>query len=760
MKLILKIARTELQMLFYTPIAWSILMIFAFQTGMTFSGQVATYVKEYTLWQEVSYVTSGIFGRVFYESLEYLYLYVPLLAMGLISRDQHSGVIRLLSSSPITNLHIVLGKYLAMSVFGLALSGILLIYAILGCIIIENPDIPLMLTGILGVFLLFCTYAAIGLFMSAVSSYQVVAAIGTLLILSALNFVGSVWQDIAFVRDITFWLCLRNRAAEFVSGLICSEDVIYFLMIPAMFIGFTVLKLNFTILQATFLQKITRYAGVFLITVFIGYLSARPALMGYIDMTREKGNTLSKASQEIMKNLQGKVTITSYVNLLDENSSHALPNRANSDRYGFRRYLRFKPDMQLKYVYYYDSIQPMPMLALHNPELDLKQVARRMGSFQRLRFHQFLSPEQIRKKIDLSDEGNRFVRIIECENGKKGYLRFFNDLQRSPSEAEISASLKRLVMDLPVVGFLTGHGERNIYQLGERGYNSFTNDRYFRAALVNQGFNFEEVSLQKEIPEHIHILVIADMRDTLDRIEHKNLQRYIDKGGNLLLAGEAGKERLWNPLLSYFGAAFLPGTLVQPTGDSQPQLIRCFPTDEAAEWSHYLKQMKGWRQEAIMNGATAIRFQPANGFTAIPILRCDSVWNEMQTTDYIDNIPSLDTLTGEQPGSHITMMALSRPRNGKTQKVILLGDADCISNGELFRQRKSERESNYYIIVSSFFYLSDGIAPIDTRLAEPTDRHIYVAKRGTQIVNIVFRGIFPALLALIALFIWIRRRSR
>ena len=50
-----------------------------------------------------------------------------------------------------------------------------------------------------------------------------VAAMGTLAVLSVLNFIGSVGQDMAFVRDVTYWLSISGRAEEFINGLICSE---------------------------------------------------------------------------------------------------------------------------------------------------------------------------------------------------------------------------------------------------------------------------------------------------------------------------------------------------------------------------------------------------------------------------------------------------------------------------------------------------------------------------------------------------------
>ena len=45
MKIIYKIAKAELQSLFFSPIAWLILILYTFQTGMDFAGLVDGVMK-------------------------------------------------------------------------------------------------------------------------------------------------------------------------------------------------------------------------------------------------------------------------------------------------------------------------------------------------------------------------------------------------------------------------------------------------------------------------------------------------------------------------------------------------------------------------------------------------------------------------------------------------------------------------------------------------------------------------------------------
>ncbi|MDR1414947.1 MAG: ABC transporter permease, partial [Odoribacteraceae bacterium] len=230
MRRIYKIAKAELFTLFYSPIAWFILVVFAFQTSLTFTELMQEALQRQTMGYGGAFLTANIFGGMrglFTVVQNYLYLYVPLLTMGLMSREYSSGTIKLLHSSPVTARHVILGKFGAMMCYGLLLVGILLVQVIFAASTIRVFDLPAALSGLLGLYLLICAYSAIGLFMSSLTSYQVVAAIGTLVLLAVLNYMGRVWQSVELVREITWWLSISGRCNEFVAGLICSEDALY-----------------------------------------------------------------------------------------------------------------------------------------------------------------------------------------------------------------------------------------------------------------------------------------------------------------------------------------------------------------------------------------------------------------------------------------------------------------------------------------------------------------------------------------------------
>lgn len=200
MRVIYKIAKSELGTLFYSPIAWLILVIFVFQVFGSFANLLEYTVNAKTLGQMQGYQSYMLFvigGFAPYTTIQStLYLYIPLLTMGLMSREYSSGSIKLLFSSPISSLQIILGKYFSMLIYGLIMMGSVLVLVVVAFFSIKDFDLSLVLSGWLGLYLLMATYAAIGLFMSTLTSYQIIAALGTLTFISFLNFIGSLWQHI------------------------------------------------------------------------------------------------------------------------------------------------------------------------------------------------------------------------------------------------------------------------------------------------------------------------------------------------------------------------------------------------------------------------------------------------------------------------------------------------------------------------------------------------------------------------------------
>ena len=778
MKITFKIARMELQKMFYSPIAWFILIVFAVQAGMQLTQIIGRIVVETELGHPMQALTSRIFtgsSGVLNGMQGYLYLYIPLLTMGLLSREFSSGSIKLLYSSPISNKQIVLGKFISMMIFGLAMIFILFITVILGSSTIKDFDFPLVLTAILGLYLVICAYSAIGLFMSSLTSYQIVAALGTFTTLFVLQQMGRVWQDVEFVKDITYWLSINGRSDTFIGGLICSEDLLYFILVPGLFIAFTIFRLKGIREKSPRYVSFARYAGAFMIVSLIGYVSTIPSLMKYHDSTRTNTNTLTENSQEVISKLKGKLTITAYTNIFDQNFMFGKP--VHQKFYignTFEKYRRFYPNMKIKFKYYHAipvEEWPLKHYNMSYKGLTAEEALKKACNVSDLNTKRFKPGTDYLNEIDLRSELNRFVNKLSLENGKTAYIRLYNDAQRLPGESQITVAFKKLIMELPLIGFVKGHEERDVNDFGSRGYFSLAKEKPFRWSLINNGFDFTECVLSRPVDKDIDILVIAESKTAFSEEERKNLDDYIDRGGNLIIACDRKRQDNMNPLVERFGVKFLPGQVVEYNKGYDMSLVSSLFTEEGKK-INYLFEFASQNSGCVtMPDAVAVSYKNKGEFKYIPLLVSDTVkntaqldslgsWNELKTTDFIDNVAKYNPEDGEALGSLTTALALGRKVGEREQKIMILGDADCFSNGEISRNRAGIHASNFVTAMGVFCWLSDNEVPIDIRRPAPPDNKTYLEKKDMPLLNALYKIIIPILIALVFLLIWLRRKGR
>lgn len=760
MKTTLRIAKIELNQLFYSPVAWIVLIVLIIQSGWQYHVTLERIYQAQEMGKVMDDATVQLFSgfrSLFPQMQEYLYLYIPLLTMGLISRETHSGSIKLLYSSPIKVSQIILGKYLAIMAYCLLLIIVLLGLGILTLFTVKNADYTLIISGLIGLYLLVCAYAAIGLFMSSLTTYQVVAAISTLIVLAALNFVGGLWQDIDFVRDITYFLSMSGRVEEPINGLLTSDGIFYFIIVIVLFLGLTYLKLQFERYTTTLIKKTIIYSGFIMVVLMFGYVTSLPQFILYKDMTAQKNRTLTISSQDIIKKFDSPIKITTYVNLLDENYFSGLPTSRNMDKKRFDMYLRYMPFLEMDYVYYWDH-SSSDRLYKENPGLTDEQLARKMASLTKLPFDMFLTPDQIHKKIDLSHEKNRFIRTLAYKD-KSVFLRVYDDLFRHPNEKEISAGFKRLLVDAPRVGFLTGHNERSIDRSGDRDYQVSTTEISFRYALINQGFDVFNVNFKTDSPQNLDVLVIADPMQSLDQVELQHIQSFIDNGGNLLVLSEPENKSKINPVLEMLNVRFDDGLLVQQSKNYEQDFI--LANISKSNWLSTIGESAFLAGDSVfvsMPSAGALTVLPNSTFKYKPLLVTQSANSWLQEQLFVDRTkPLLDKRENPEKRSYPIALTLTRQIKGKEQRIIAVADADFLSNSELIRQ--SPKTVNFSVMVDIFRWFSYNKFPIDTNRPAPVDVG-NITQSGLNYIKYGWLFILPLTIAVGVITVLIRRKRR
>ncbi|MFR7807844.1 MAG: Gldg family protein [Butyricimonas faecihominis] len=548
----------------------------------------------------------------------------------------------------------------------------------------------------------------------------------------------------------------------FIDGMISSKDTLYFVLVIFMFLGLSVIKLQGERLRLAKWKTSLKYSFVLLIALALGYISSLPKFSIYYDSTATKMNTLTEESQQILEQLKGDLTITTYVNYLDETYDRGAPRNRIDDIAQFEQYLRFKPETKLEYVYYYAKGY-MPYAKAAYDTMTLEQIVEDKCRYSGYNPKRFLPLDEVLKKDDISGENGRFARVITAANGKKAILRIYQDNSVYPYEAQISTALKTLLQEAPVVGFVTGHKERSGMDLGEKGYGAFASNKTFRYSLINSGFGIREISLGQPVPEDIDIVVLADMRSDLTEEESRNFDTYLARGGNLFILGEPKRQKFMNPVVEKLGLRFADGIIVSPSEIHLDDIVAADIKEGAAIVSeNYIKYFRrGY--SIITPSACAIEIvDTTKGFKITEVLASASKgsWIEKETTDFINEKSVLNPDAGEVERSNSIMLYLTRLVKNKEQRIFVIGDADCISTLELSQNRAGFRSSNFTLITETFRNMSYEEFPVDANRVNPPDDQVVVSQDGVSTIKIVIMWIVPLLLVVGCVILLFRRKRR
>lgn len=208
----------ELMQYFRSPIAYFVVAVFLLGTGYFFLYNI--------------FLTGiGTMDSTLQNMGILLITLVPILTMRLFAGEYSARTMELLMTLPLRAWQIVLGKFLGvMTIFALMVLGTSI--NLVPLYLHGNPESGTILAGYLGFFLLGTACLALGQFLSALTQNQIVAALVTASLLLGLWFVGHLqnFQGTALLRDLLGYLSFAQHFNEFVSGLVRSEAVVFYLV--------------------------------------------------------------------------------------------------------------------------------------------------------------------------------------------------------------------------------------------------------------------------------------------------------------------------------------------------------------------------------------------------------------------------------------------------------------------------------------------------------------------------------------------------
>lgn len=237
MKNILVIAGKEIRSLFVSPIAYVVLTGFLLLGGWFFFNLLFRFSHLLTLYTGLQNpqglqglnLNDHVIAPLLHNLTIVLVIMVPIITMRSFAEEKKSGTYELLLTSPLTVSQLVLGKFLGTLSFVLVMILLTGIYpAIL--LFYGNPELGILASGYLGLFLLAVVFVSVGLLTSSLTENQIVAAVSCFVILLLLYVLSWPAETTgADLGDLLKYLSVIEHFNEMVKGVIDTKDVVYFL---------------------------------------------------------------------------------------------------------------------------------------------------------------------------------------------------------------------------------------------------------------------------------------------------------------------------------------------------------------------------------------------------------------------------------------------------------------------------------------------------------------------------------------------------
>lgn len=234
MKNIWAILLRELKAYFVSPIAYIFVAVFLVVTGFFFFSMITwfdfqcrTYMQYPQAMNELN-INEGVIRPLFHNMAVVFLMVVPFLTMRLFADERRSGTDELLLTSPISMDQIIIGKFLG----ALALVAIMLLLTASYLVFsfkYSTPEVGPILSGYLGMLLLAACFIPVGLFCSAVTENQIVAAALTFGSLLILWVVGWASESVGYTaRQILEYVSLTGHLDDLTKGVVDTKDLVFY----------------------------------------------------------------------------------------------------------------------------------------------------------------------------------------------------------------------------------------------------------------------------------------------------------------------------------------------------------------------------------------------------------------------------------------------------------------------------------------------------------------------------------------------------
>ena len=451
-----------------------------------------------------------------------------------------------------------------------------------------------------------------------------------------------------------------------------------------------------------------------------------------LDFTEGREYTLSKATRNILKNLEKPVTVTAYF-------SRDLPPNIGNVSGNLK-------DMLIEYSNRSDG---MVVYRFVNPnESEQLEGEAVQNGIQPVMIN-------VREKDQVKQQKAYLGAVVSIE-GEKEVIPFFQP--GAAMEYALSTSIKKLsVVNKPAIALIQGHGEPLINEVSQI---------YTELSVL---YNVEPLRMTDttDIPESFRTIAIIRPTDTIPPAHLEKFDDYLAKGGNIFLAlnrvegdfstatGRAVSTGLEDWLMQK-GVTISDNFIIDASCSAvtvQQQQQNFIMTTQVQ--FPYIPVISKFAENPVTRGLESVTMQFASPITFTgdstkkftPLAFSSAQSGTIRAPLYFDIQRQWSENDFPMSGLVVAGLLEGRLSGERDSKILLVSDGDFAVNGP--QKGNQLPQDNVSLMVNSVDWLSDDTGLIDLRTKEVTSRPIKEMQDGTKALLKWLNFLLPILLVII-----------
>ena len=464
-----------------------------------------------------------VFGVILSSIYFVLLIVVPVLTMRSMAEEKKQKTDQLLLTAPVSIWQIVAGKYLAMLTVFLIPMLVLCLYPLI-LLQFGSVSLPMAYASIFGYTLFGAACLAIGLFLSALTESQVIAAVLTFGVLFFLNMSSGIANVIGaegILADILSAVCIYEPFINFVQGIFDLTGVVYYVTVVLLFLFFTVQLLHKKHGSYRAGMSAIACAAVVLVNLIAANL---PSQYLKYDVSEQKLFTTGEQTAEILEALDEDVTL------------YLIAQQGSEDT------------TLLELLERYEGLSGHITVETRDPVLYPNFVSQYTD--------ENLSENSV---IVVGQERSRAVDFYDIYGYSVDYSTYSSSLDSFDGEGQITSAIDYVTAEeIPVLYTLEGHDEASL-------------SATLTASIEKENIEIRSLSLltSEAVPEDARILLIYGPLSDISAEEKEKITAYLDRGGQVIyLLGYTDQETPnLDALLAEYGISLTDGLVMEGSSE-------------------------------------------------------------------------------------------------------------------------------------------------------------------------------------------------